>query len=275
MSQAAAGAAPYDEIVRPAGAGREALYVLLASGVVLLVALGLIALRHQSPPVQELAEYQISAYSGLNTVEQGLYNDLLAASLEIDLYHADTLTWPPVEKLRSLYIPPFAQDMSWKQRGALQWKQDVPDVELQHTVAYYALSDDYSITGSFILWMTHKHNMVGPGGNLFLQQRGQNPAGGDPLAGPLVAPQPSADPALGAMPGMPAPNIPTADPKAAPAAGAPVAPLKPQVRIWYHPGPAVGPPGLYIDQHLIRAGWKEVMPYSGSDETRRLKGSAQ
>jgi hypothetical protein len=271
VNPTAAGTSHFEEIVRPAGAGREALYVLAASAVVFLLAFTLIAVRRQLPETQELAEYQISAYSGLNAVEQGLYNDLLAASLEIDLYHADTLTWPSVEHLRSTYIPPFAQDMSWKQRGALQWRQDVPDMEMQHTVSYFALSQDYAVTGSFIIWMTHKHNMVGPMAEAFMSQRGNGPA-----AAPLPGAAPGLDgfdAGIGALPGMPAPAAPPPDP-AADAADKALPPLKPQIRIWYHPGPAVGPPGLYLDQHLIRAGWKEVMPYSGNDETRRLKGNS-
>jgi len=272
VTPSAAGAPAYEEIVRPAGAGRETLYVLAASALVLLLAFALIAVRRQLPETQELAEYQISAYSGLNSVEQGLYNDLLAASLEIDLYHADTLTWPSVEHLRSGYIPPFAQDMSWKQRGALQWRQDVPDMELQHTVSYFALSQDYSVTGSFIIWMTHKHNMVGPMAEAFLSQRGKGSGATAPLPGAMPG-MDGFDAGIGGLPGMPGPAAPPPDPAAAAAADG-MPPLKPQIRIWYHPGPAVGPPGLYLDQHLIRAGWKEVMPYSGSDETRRLKGNA-
>ena len=176
----------FDEIVPPATTGREAAYVLGACVLISVLAAGLILVRRTVPPVQELAEYQLSAFSGLNTVEQGLYNDLLAASLEIDLYHADALQWPSVDWMREQYIAPFARDLSWKKRGALRWRQDVPNIELQHTVAYFALSEDYDTTGSFILWMTHKHNMIGPMADAFRQQRGPGLPGAGPLAGPMI-----------------------------------------------------------------------------------------
>lgn len=277
-------AAPtWTETVPPASARRETIAVAAACVAIVCAAGLIIGLRGRVEAAQELAEYQISAYDGLNPVEQGIYNDLLAASLEVDNYHADTLHWPSVAQLQGQYIAPFVHDLSWQQRGALEWQQDIPNIELQHTVAYYALSQKEEVTGSFLLWMTHKHNMTGPMAEAFMAQRGnaktvtQGPgmntgiARRDPLAGGF-----SGDMGVAGLPSpgaaLPSPGAPAAaQPGQTPAGPAQV--FKPQVRVWYHPGSAPAPPTIYQDEQLIRAGWREVIARTGTDETRRLQGT--
>jgi hypothetical protein len=271
---------PWTEVVRPASARRETIAVALSCVVVTLLAGIIIGLRGRVEATQELAEYQVSAYDGLNPTEQGIYNDMLAASLDIDLYHSDTLRWPSVLQLQGQYIAPFVRDLSWQQRGGLEWQMDVPDMEQQHTVAYYALSPKPEVTGSFLLWMTHKHNMMGPAGDAFLTQRGKKAPGGpgpgnmsgrgDPLAQGNLQTDLS-------FPGLPAPSPTLTTPGGAvtspPAGGAAAVAFKPQVRVWYHPGAVAEAPGVYLDEQLIKTGWREVIARTGTDETKRLRGT--
>jgi hypothetical protein len=268
--------AAWTENVKPASARQETLSVAVACLLIILVAGLLISVRGRVEATQELAEYQISAYDGLNPTEQGIYNDLLAASLDIDLYHADTLRWPSVLQLQGQYIAPFVKDLSWQQRGALEWQQDIPNIELQHTVAYYALSKKPDVTGSFLLWMTHKHNMSGPMADAFMAQRGGQ--GKAITQGPGMVPgalptDPLAAGISGDMgvAGLPSPGNAPTEPK--PGAAATQA-FKPQVRVWVHPGSAE-PPTVYQDEQLIQAGWKEVIARTGTEETQRLQGGAQ
>ena len=264
------------EVVRPATARGETLIVGGACIFVLLVAALLIGVRGRVEATQELADYQVSAYDGLNATEQGVYNDLLAASLDIDMYHADTLRWPSVLQLQGQYIAPFVKDLSWQQRGGLEWSQDIPDIEQQHTVAYYALSQRTDLTGSFLLWMTHKHNMSGPNAAAYALRGGgaQSSAGMLPTNEPVLS-----DPLYGntGMPRLSAPS-PTLVPQPAPAAGDSAAKdlpvLKPQVRIWYHPSPEAVAPSVYLDEQLIKAGWREVVALTGTEESQRLRGPA-
>lgn len=271
----------HTEVVRPATVRGETLIVSLSSLVIIALAALIIGARGRVEATEELAEYQVSAYTGLNATEQGVYNDLLAASLDIDMYHADTLRWPSVLQLQGQYIAPFVKDLSWQQRAGLEWEQDIPDVELQHTVAYYALSSQSEVTGSFLLWMTHKHNMSGPNAAAYAAQRGANGDKPRSDAGMLPTNEPILmDPLYGntGMPRLSAPSPTLGSPQGASTTMEPEeplregAPLKPQVRVWYHPGPTVKAPDLYLDEHLITAGWREVIARTGTDESNRLRG---
>ncbi len=271
---------PWLEVVPPATARRETLSVAAACFAVVLLAGIIIGVRGRVEATQELAEYQVSAYDGLNPTEQGIYNDLLAASLDIDMYHSDTLRWPSVLQLQGQYIAPFVKDLSWQQRGGLEWQMDIPNIEQQHTVAYYALSLKPDLAGSFLLWMTHKHNMTGPASEAFLAQRGKKvPTGpgpgdmtgrGDPLAQGNLQSDLS-------FPGLPAPSPTLTTPGGAgttlPAGGAAGAAFKPQVRVWYHPRTVSEAPSVYLDEQLIKGGWREVVARTGTDENKRLRGT--
>ncbi len=269
---------PMIQVIAPATARRETLYVAVSCVAIVVLAGFIIGVRGTVEASQELAEYQVSAYSGLNPTEQGVYNDLLAASLDIDLYHADTLHWPSVLQLQGQYISPFVRDLSWQQRGKLDWQMDVPDLEQQHTVAYYALSQSPDSSGSFLLWMTHKHNMSGPGADAFLSQRGKKP-GNTSAPGPgnmATRPDPLTANNLGGdlgIPGLPSPGAALLPPGAAQGQPNMGMAFKPQVRIWYHPGASPAAPDIYLDEQLIKAGWREVIARTGTDETQRLRGT--
>lgn len=268
------------ETVRPASARRETITVAVISLAIIVTAGAIIGLRGRVEAAQELAEYQISAYDGLNPIEQGIYNDMLAAALDVDMYHADTLRWPTVAQLQGQYIAPFVKDLSWQQRGALEWQQDIPNIEMQHTVAYYALSQKPETTGSFLLWMTHKHNMMGPMAESFMAQRG---ATNKPITqGPGMVPGAMrSDPLAGGISGdmgvagLPSPGMAVPAPTAQPGTTPTATMFKPQVRVWYHPGTAPAPPTIYQDEQLIQAGWREVIARTGTDETKRLQGNGQ
>lgn len=45
-----------------------------------------------------------------------------------------------------------------------------------------------------------------------------------------------------------------------------------QSTVWIHPNPRIAAPDTIKRESLIRNGWKEVVPYSGDAEVRRLRG---
>lgn len=261
--------ATHVETVRPASARRETIAVATACVGIVIAASLVITVRGRVEAAQELAEYQISAYDGLDPTAKGVYNDLLTASLDIDLYHADTLRWPSVEQLQGQYIAPFVRDLSWQQRGALEWRQDIPNIEMQHTVAYYALSQKPDTTGSFLLWMTHKHNMTGPMADAFMAQRGEKQV----TQGPGFGRIPGADISDMGMSSIAGGASAAQPPK--PAGTGDAQRFKPQVRIWFHPQSPGSAPSVYQDEQLIRAGWREVIARTGTEETQRLQGNSQ
>jgi hypothetical protein len=271
------------EVIKPASSRGEFLGVTGACVLIAMVASLLVAGRTRASDEQTLRDYQMSAYGDLARLEQGTYNDLLTAAIEIDAMHFESQQWPTVAELDSYYLPPFAQDVAWRKRGALKWQRVIPDVEARHTVVYFGRSGDPQISGSFLMWMSHNHGLNNPAmlGSAAPSQ-GVAPLGGGvtpslsgglrgqgaapPAAGPGVAP--------GTGIGLGAPPTQSQTGRGlAPGALPPGTPLpKPTIRIWYHPSATVEMPLVFTDQQLVAEGWKEVVAYSGEDEFERIKG---
>src|SRR5215472_1079142 len=108
------------QIVRPATARLEGVYLLLVCIVILTVCGTLILNRQTKIEALELQPFQISAFADLNKGEQGLFNDLYAAALELQTVHRDGNTWLSLDDLQDLAMPPFAQAAPGAQRRAHQ-----------------------------------------------------------------------------------------------------------------------------------------------------------
>jgi hypothetical protein len=64
---------PTHQVVRPAGAGHETLYVLALCLVILLVAGTVIGWHGESQEVQSVAAHELDARRDLTASEQGIY----------------------------------------------------------------------------------------------------------------------------------------------------------------------------------------------------------
>lgn len=67
-------------LVRPAGAERETLFVMLLCVAIVLVAGTVVSLRTRAPDVVSIAEWQVDARDGLTAAEQGLNADMKVAA---------------------------------------------------------------------------------------------------------------------------------------------------------------------------------------------------
>lgn len=132
------------QVVRPAGAGHETLYVLLVSLLILLSAAGVVALRGERQDEVPLAAHQLDARRDLNAAEQGIYADLRVAFDEVQALREDTPELVAVEVLADEGFPPFVNDASSASRGQHQW-------QLLGNTAYLGLSQDATVAGSFLL----------------------------------------------------------------------------------------------------------------------------
>lgn len=135
------------QVVRPAGAGHETLWVALAAAVVLAVAALVIGARAQPLASAALASHQIDARTQLNAAEQGVHADLLVAAEEITALAEAPQGLPPVEQLREMDLPPFASGMGAAARGAHEWRS----VALGHEVAYVGRTTAPEVAASFLL----------------------------------------------------------------------------------------------------------------------------
>lgn len=135
------------QVVRPAGAGHETLWVLLASACVLLVAALFIGVRSQPQEAQALASHQVDARTQLNAAEQGVHADLLVAAEEIAAVADADKRMPSIEQLRDMDLPPFAAGVASSARGAHEWRT----VLQGHEVAYVGRSAAPDVAASFLL----------------------------------------------------------------------------------------------------------------------------
>jgi hypothetical protein len=126
------------QIVRPAGAERETLMVVLAAALILAAAFAWVGLRPAGPVAAGLAAHQIDARTGLNAAEQGLLADLRLVAEEL----GGRAGIPP-EQLAAEGLPPFVTDTSWRARGSHAWTL--------RDGAYVGVSGDPSIAGSMLL----------------------------------------------------------------------------------------------------------------------------
>ncbi len=127
----------------------------------LIVSLGfslMVIHRTQSEQATQLETYQISAYSDLNDIEQGIFSDLYAAAFEIDEIHDFDDVWPQINALEEMYLAPFLKDASWERRGKLLWTLKNDDQAALYTAAYIGTTSEPDISGSFLLLLSHHHD---------------------------------------------------------------------------------------------------------------------
>ncbi len=135
---------PTPQVVRPAGAGHETLYVLLLCMMILLVAGSVVAWHGESKQVSSVGAHQLDARRDLSAAEQGIYADLRVTLDEIRLLREDHQALPTPQALADEGFAPFAQDASAVSRGAHTW-------QLLEPAAYLGLSQTPSVAGSFLL----------------------------------------------------------------------------------------------------------------------------
>ncbi|MBA1200320.1 hypothetical protein G7009_00680 [Pseudomonas capeferrum] len=132
------------QVVRPAGAGHETLYVLLASLLIIILAATIVTMRGERVDEVALASHQIDARRDLTAAEQGLYTDLLVAFDEIQALREENAGAPSIDTLVDEGLPPFVTDASSESRGRHQWLW-------MESGAYLGRSQDSTVAGSFLL----------------------------------------------------------------------------------------------------------------------------
>jgi len=132
------------QVIRPAGASHETLYVALACLLIVLAASLVVAMHGEKQTSTTLQTYQIDARRDLTAGEQGIHADLRVTLEEIQLLSAEAPHLPTPEALADDGFAPFARDASSISRGNHQW-------QLVGDSAYVGLSEQVQTAGSFIL----------------------------------------------------------------------------------------------------------------------------
>lgn len=151
------------QVVRPAGAGHETLYVLLLCLVILAVAGTVVALRGERQVLAVVPSHQLDARRDLSAAEQGIYADLRVTLDEILLLSEESGALAQPEQLGAEGFAPFAIDASSVSRGSHAW-------QLLGDKAYLGISPDPGVAGSFLLrigtdpdvWLNRKPGASAP-----------------------------------------------------------------------------------------------------------------
>ncbi|WNJ87299.1 DUF6162 family protein [Pseudomonas canadensis] len=152
------------QVVRPAGAGHETLYVLLLCLIILAVAGSVIVLHGEPQEVAAVPSHQLDARRDLSAAEQGIYADLRVTLDEIQLLQQEQSALPSPAQLAEEGFAPFAQDASSVSRGDHRWRLLEPS-------AYLGLSQAPATAGSLLMrvhgtepdiWLNRQANLAAP-----------------------------------------------------------------------------------------------------------------
>lgn len=154
--------------VPPAGSRYEGI-ALIAVTLAMLVILALyVNVRGQSDEVEEIYEWQVSAFNTLTGADQAIYNSLYTVKDEIPYIYDDInrfnapgekFRWPSLDDFQDFLLPPFLKDTSWEQNGSLQWSlyEPLPEGEMQGSTMYLGTDGQLPGQGSFLLVIGHVH----------------------------------------------------------------------------------------------------------------------
>jgi hypothetical protein len=108
---------------------------------------------------QTILDWQVSAYSGLQGVDQAIYNELLVAADEVNWLVYYNGTWPEDKDLQEDLLPPFYRDLSWERNGSVQWvlKNVIQEGEGQGLTLYHGGGGTHPEQGAYLLVIDHKH----------------------------------------------------------------------------------------------------------------------
>ena len=95
-------------IVKPLSSKKENIFLILAFFILLFVAAIALKIRQRVEYKIDTKEDEIVSYEVLNNIELGIYSDIKNSLPSVDL-------------LAEEEIPPYFKDITWEQRGAVEW----------------------------------------------------------------------------------------------------------------------------------------------------------
>lgn len=115
------------------------------------------AMQPDEPAAPPLLEWQVSAFSELDSVDQSIHSALLAAVPEIHWYYYRLVQWPDIAALEEELLPPFYKDAFWETNGQVQWKLGLPLNNDQGATYYHGAGGTIPGQGSYLLVLGHIH----------------------------------------------------------------------------------------------------------------------
>jgi len=108
-------------IVKPLSSKKENIFLILAFVVLILIAGIALKIRHRTDYKINLQENEIISYEVLDNIELGLYSDIKNSLVDISQLRDEQNSLPSIDLLAEEEIPPYFKDITWEQRGAMEW----------------------------------------------------------------------------------------------------------------------------------------------------------
>lgn len=226
-------------VVRPVSGRWESLAMLLATLAVIAGVAGYVLLRPQAVGPPTALSWQVRSFDGLGTVDQAIHSALLPAGEEIIWFNNDTGGWITLEHAQELVLPPFYRDAFWKKNGQVHWQLILPGTHQPHSLSGDQHIDDAPPADKNVSEVSQA--TLGQGATVYYGSGGSVPGQSAYL---LVIGHAHA----GVM-------------------------WANQATIWVHRDPNAPYPGIVKPESLVSKGWRQVIPYDGTREVERVKGT--
>lgn len=133
--------------VKSSSSKGETFYLILAFIVIISIASALLKLREKPIFIQKIEKNEISSYKSFNSIELGIYSELLNSLTDIEGLKEETGNYPEIKLLEEEGIPPFVKDETWKNKGEIDWELIYHD----NQPIYLGKSNNFDVTGNFLV----------------------------------------------------------------------------------------------------------------------------
>ncbi|WYA57522.1 hypothetical protein LDJ89_09945 [Fusobacterium nucleatum] len=93
----------------------------MAFFILIFVAAIALKIRQRVEYKIDIKEDEIVSYEVLNNIELGIYSDIKNSLVDISQLRDEQNSLPSLDLLVEEEIPPYFKDITWEQRGAVEW----------------------------------------------------------------------------------------------------------------------------------------------------------
>ncbi|WP_032840328.1 DUF6162 family protein [Fusobacterium animalis] len=108
-------------IVKPLSSKKENIFLILAFFILISLAAIVLKIRHRTDYEITLKDNEIVSYEILNNIELGVYSDIKNSLVDISQLKDENNSLPSLKVLAEEEIPPYFKDVTWEERGAVEW----------------------------------------------------------------------------------------------------------------------------------------------------------
>ena len=108
-------------IVKPLSSKKENIFLILAFFILISLAAIALKIRHRTDYEITLKDNEIVSYEILNNIELGVYSDIKNSLVDISQLKDENNSLPSLKVLAEEEIPPYFKDVTWEERGAVEW----------------------------------------------------------------------------------------------------------------------------------------------------------